>query len=248
MPKSAAIERRVLPVGAVVVALVVLLSWPAAVGAQSAEGDDPLRTVTVGGLGQADVEPDQAVVRVGVTTRGGSAKATSRRSSSRMSSVLEALRDLGVDAADLKTTKIEMRPYRQRDRNGEVTETGWVVSNQVKVTVRDIAQTGDVIDAAVAAGANDLKGVNFRASDPSTARSEARAAAVVAAEAAASELAEAAGVEVLGVLSIVEGGVARSGIQLASSAAESAIFAASTPIEPGTIDIRVSVTIVYEVG
>ena len=106
-----------------------------------------------------------------------------------MSSALRALRDLGLDDADLKTTSVEMRPYRQRDRNGEVTGSGWVVSNQVKVTVRDIARTGDVIDAAVAAGANDLNGVNFRASDSTAARSEARAAAVVAADPAANELA-----------------------------------------------------------
>ena len=167
-----------------------------------------------------------------------------------MSSALRALRDLGLDDADLKTTSVEMRPYRQRDRNGEVTGSGWVVSNQVKVTVRDIARTGDVIDAAVAAGANDLNGVNFRASDSTAARSEARAAAVVAAEAAATELAEAAGVEVLGVLSIVEGGANVVGITLDSGAfaAESGARASSTPIEPGTIDIRASVTAVYEVG
>ena len=247
------VQRRTVPVVGLALAMALaagmLAAWPVAVGAQAGLPDDQQRTVTVNGLGQSSVEPDQAVVRVGVNIRGGSAKAVSRRAAARMSAVLDALRDLGIDEADLKTTRVSMRPYRERS-NGQVTDTGWVVNNRVTVIVRDLTQTGDVIDAAVGAGANDLDGVTFRASDASAARSEARAAAVVAAEAAAGELAEAAGVEILGVLSIVEGAAgdpwARRDVAL--FAAETAGPAYDTPIEPGVIDVRVTVNAVYQVG
>lgn len=243
------IERRSAPVLGLVLVTVLVLVWPGSAAAQAEVADDQLRTVTVSGLGQTSVDPDQAVVRVGVDIRGGSAKAVSKRAANRMSTVLDALRELGIDEADLKTTRVSMRPFRER-RNGEVIDSGWVVNNRVRVTVRDIDQTGDVIDAAVAAGANDLDGVSFRASDPSAALSEARAEAVGAAEAAATELADAAGIEVRGVLSIVEGdaGDARAFRLATPFVAESAAPAYDTPIEPGSIDIRVTVTAVYQVG
>jgi uncharacterized protein YggE len=243
------VERRLALVPGLVLVAVLVLTWPGSVQAQAEVADDQLRTVTVSGLGQTSVDPDQAVVRVGVNIRASSAKAVSKRAANRMSAVLDALRELGIDDADLKTTRVSMRPYRERG-NGEAVASGWVVNNRVKVTVHDIDQTGDVIDAAVAAGANDLAGVSFRASDPSAAVSEARARAVVAAEAAATELAEAAGVEILGVLSIVEGnaGDARAFRMAMPYAAESAAPVYDTPIEPGSIDIRVTVNSVYQVG
>ena len=247
IPATRAAMRRPVTVLETCLALVVASS-----GADEAETEtavEPLRTITVSGVGQTEIEPDQAVVRLGVITRGQSAKAVSRRSAARMSSVLEAVRDEGIDPADIKTTRIDLSPFRRRNQETDQVSTGWQVVNQVKATV-PVEQAGDVIDAAIAAGANDLDGVRFRASDPSAAVSAARVAAVGSARAAADELAAAAGEEVLRVLSIVEGDANvsrayRNGPQLL---AESAVFAASAPIEPGMIDVSSSVVVTYEIG
>lgn len=248
MSKPAAMKWRAMPAVAGAAALSMVLSWPGAVDAQADTTAEPMRTVAVSAVGTSEVEPDEAVVRVGVTARAAGAKAASRRAATRMDSVLAALRDLGIDEADIRTTQLELRPYRRRDRQSDEVVSGWLVENKVRVTLRDIAITGEVIDAAIAAGANDIEGVRFRASDSSVARGEARSAAVAAAEAAARELADAAGVEVLGVLSMVEGSAGSVPTSYRLYAAESVALAASTPIEPGTIDVAVTVTAVYEIG
>ena len=164
-----------------------------------------------------------------------------------MDSVIESLQESGIEEADIKTTRLELRQVRQRDRETREVTVRWQVRNRVKATIRDIDSTGDTIDAAIAAGATVSIGCSSARPIPSAALAEAREAAVASAAVTASQLASAADVAVAGVLSIVEGGFYggfdESGLRRFSE--DSRPRLASTPIQPGMIDIEVTVYIEY---
>ena len=231
----------------IVLPLALVLAAPGVATAQG-EATEPIRTVVVAGAGQASAEPDEAVIRLGVNARAQTAKAAMRRAARSMDAVIDALQEAGVAGQDIKTTRLDLRQFRQR-QDGEVVATGWQVSNQVRATIRDIEATSDAIDAAVAAGATDVDSVHFRASDASDAVAQARVMAVEDAAIAAETLAGAGGLEVVGVLRMVEGGASLpSALRFRGDTAASPEAYFSTPIEPGLVDVSVSVTVEYEVG
>lgn len=233
---------------AAVVGLVLVIVAPGMVAAQS-EASGPLRTIVVAGAGTVSLEPDEAVVRVGVDTRAPSAKAAMRKAARQMDSVIAALRDAGVEQEDIKTVRLDLDQFRERNARNDVVERGWRVSNQVRATIRDIDATSDAIDAAVASGATRIDSVRFRASDDAEALARARVAAIESAATAASTMAEASGLEVLGVLTIVQGDASVPDARLTRQrfSAPEALYAA-TPIEPGLVDVTARVTVEYEIG
>lgn len=235
----------------IIVALLVLgfgLMGPGVIAVQAQDPAPDPRTISASGVGQSEVEPDEAVIQLGVTARAASAQAASARAAAAMDGVIGSLQDSGVEEADIKTTRLELRQVRQRDKETRDVTVRWQVRNRVKATIRDIDATGDTIDAAIAAGATNLDRLQFRASDPSDALAEAREEAVAAAALTASQLAAAAGVEVVGVRSMVEGSPGsfdRSGLPYFSRESSSRSQSAATPIQPGTLDIEVTVYVEY---
>ena len=103
----------------------------------------------------------------------------------------------------------------------------------------------DVIDGALAAGATTLNGITFRVDDPSAAEAQARVAAMQDARAKADQLAKAAGVSITGVASITEQSENVPVPVPYFAAAGGADKAASTPVQAGTNEVDVSVSVVY---
>jgi uncharacterized protein YggE len=234
---------------AAIVALGVVVAGPGEAGAQEPAGTEPLRTISVAGTGHAEIEPDEAQIQLGVTVRGTTAEGVSRKAAARMNAVIDSLLDAGIEESDIKTTRLELRQYRQRNRETGKAKTSWLLSNRVRATARDIDSIGDVVDAAIAAGATNLDRLRFGASEPSAALGEAREEAVAMASTAASQLASAAGVEVVGVLSITDGSASNAPSERRASADSLELHAlSSTPIEPGMLDISVTVYIEYQIG
>jgi uncharacterized protein YggE len=196
-----------LGVGAGVVASALLLAGPASVTVLAQTQDaDPIGSIAVAGVGHAEVEPDQATVRLGVTVRGLTAEQATSRAAEVMSSVIASLEASGIEADDIQTTRLDLdRVIRRDPETGLRVPVGWAVQNRVRATIEEIERSGVIIDAAIAAGATDVESVEFFARDPSAAVAEAREEAVAAAALGASQLASAAGVEVGDVLSISEG-------------------------------------------
>ena len=229
-----------------IVGLSLALAAPMAVTAQADVVDQP-RTIIVSGTGQASVEPDEAVVRLGVDVRGPDADAAMRRAARRMDAVIAALQDAGVEASDIRTVYLDLSQYRQRNDDREVVERGWRVSNRIRATVRDIERTSAAIDAAVGAGATAIDSIRFRASDPSEAIAQARVAAIESAAVAASTLAQASGLEVLGVIRIVEGDAGQPAF-FSPWVGDTAGGESYLSVEPGLVDVSSRVTVEYELG
>ena len=95
---------------------------------------------------------------------------------------------------DIQTTNFSIYPQQQYDNNGKMTGIIYVVDNTVYVTVRDLTKLGDLLDASVTAGANNINSISFDVADKTAALSQARLAAVADARKQADELTGATGV------------------------------------------------------
>ena len=217
--------------------------------AQSDGSDDTLRTLTVSGTGRVNAVPDVADVSLGVFEQAKEAAEASQQAAVSMDSVVQALLAMGIDEKDIQTTSISLNA--RYDWNKDPAEiVGWDASNLVNVTVRDIETVGDVVDAVVESGANQINGISFRVEAPTEAQMLARTAAVEDARTKADQLAADAGVEIVGIVSISEsGGQQPQPIYMArEEMAFAADAAAATPVLPGEVELSVNVSIQYEIA
>lgn len=150
--------------------------------------------------------PDLAVIQAGVVTQAATAGDAMRQNSTRMATVLAALRRAGIAERDIQTSSISLSPQYRYAQNEPPVITGYQASNQVTVRFRDIAKSGTILDALVSQGANNISGPNLTIDKPEAALDEARTAAVATARARAELYAKAAGLRVDRILSISESG------------------------------------------
>ena len=206
------------------------------------------RTVTVSGSGKVYLTPDIAYITIGVHTEGENAAEAVAENNAQAQKVIDALKAEGIAEKDIQTTNFSIYPQQEYDTEGKPTgKIKYIVDNSVFVTVRDITQVGDVLDATVKAGANSISGIQFDVADKTAALSEAREAAVADAKVKAEELASAAGVTLGEVQTISEytsgGPQPMYDMRAAAPMAE----AASVPVQAGQMLLTIEVSIVYEI-
>jgi uncharacterized protein YggE len=177
--------------------------------APSSTGQEPPRTITVVGTGKVSLVPDIAQVNVGAEARADSVSEAKAEVDRQMVAINAALEEMGIDEKDIQTSHYSIHYERELGPvmpEGPMVEgqEGYRVSNIVRVTVRNVEKAGDVVDAAVEAGANQVHGVSFTVSDESRWQAQAREKAMADAEARAAELAGLAGVELGAVQSVSE--------------------------------------------
>lgn len=208
----------------------------------------PEHTVTVTGIGEVSVAPDVADVVIGVSVQKPTVKEAQSAAATAMSAAIAAVKKDGVADKDIVTVDVSLNPvYDYGSGNSVPRLVGQSFSNTVKVTVRDLTGLGAVIDDSIAAGATTVQGVSFRLNDPKTVEAQARQLAMTDARTKADALASASGVQVKGVGSIAEV-TTSSPIMYASGTLDKAALSASTPIQTGTTDTQIQVTVSYLIG
>jgi uncharacterized protein YggE len=193
--------------------------------------------ITVTGDGTVNATPDQASFDFGVTTQGTTAAEALSRNNSEARSIIDALKNAGIDASDIQTTQVSLWP--QTSSNGN-TIVGYQASNSVQVTA-SLVKSGALVDAAVGAGANNVDGPNLDTADKSSLYGEALKKAIADAKVKAQAIADGAGLTLGAVVKVQEG--ENSAPPVPMFAAEKA--AAAVPIEAGTQQIQASVTVTY---
>jgi uncharacterized protein YggE len=212
--------------------------------------DEPTSTgtIVVSGTGRVAVQPDVADLRLGVTVAKPTVEAARGEAAATMDAILRAVDGAGVARADVRTAMLSVQPrYDYRDGRAPVL-TGYEIANVVEVSVRDLSALGDVIDATLTAGATSMDALSFRLADPRPAEREARRQAMAEARARADVLAEAAGVTVKGVSDIVEGQPMRPPGPVAKAQRMALAADAGTPVEAGTLEVAVTVSVTYRAG
>lgn len=167
------------------------------------------RVITVVGQGSARVAPDIAQVSVGADTVADTVSDAVKESNSRMDAILSALKALGIAEKDIQTQNYSISVEQVGvapglEGGGTPAKPRYRVTNMVNVTIRELGKVGNVLDAVVEAGANNIWGVSFSVDDTKAALTEARGKAVADAQARARELAGLSGVELGSIVSVSE--------------------------------------------
>lgn len=238
-----------------VMALLGLWSALAACPVAAAEAAGALNepTLTVTGHGESYATPDLAVVRVGATAQADEAAAAQASVNKVVQATVARLKAIGIDAKQLSTATVTLSPMysgQEPRRPGEAPPpphvVGYQASNSIRVEVTDIQRVGEVIDAAVKAGANQIEGVSFELKDQGAARASALQRAVSDAEMKAKVIAEAMRVRLDTVAEVNEGGVQPiyPQPQMRTMLAQDV----GSPIEPGQVRVNATVTVRYRIA
>lgn len=202
-------------------------------------------TVTVLGHGSVTMKPDVASLNVGVSVTKPELAAAQNEATTVMTRVLAAIRAAGVLYDDIQTSYYNVYAITKYDETGNAAGiSGYQVSNQVQVMVRDLDAVNALLEDVVTAGANMIHGVTFGIADPTAAKSQARAEAVADAKTRAEELATSAGMTLGEIISMSEG-VLQGAVYYGD---EGAGGAGGGPIESGSLEVTVDVQVTYELA
>lgn len=199
-------------------------------------------------LEEVDAAPDMVTVSAGVSSEAPTAVEALRQNSRAMRAVIDRIKSLGVAERDIQTSSINLNArYDYDQQRQEQIFRGYRASNRVTVKLREIDETGEVLDALVVAGATDLNGPVFGLENDERAKVAARRAALQRAEAQAREYASLAGYSNVRLLEISESVQGRSGPQpIVVTGSRLKAMDESAPVEPGTISTGVSISVKYE--
>jgi uncharacterized protein len=229
----------------------------------------PIQGITVEGFGDASGQPNLARVNVGVEARAATADAAITEANARMAQVMNALKQLGIQTQDLRTTSLALhferyaepppRPLEEapppKGKPGAPTtapvqppapkqEGVYRAQNMVEIKIRQLDQAGRVLSAATSAGANQLFGIQFDIEDTKPLEQEARTKAFADAKKKAESLAQLAGVKLGPPLSISEG--ARGGpVMPMGGQVMMRAEAADVPVERGELTVTTTVSVVF---
>lgn len=204
--------------------------------------------LTVSAEARAQRPPDLAVMNAGVTTNAASAAGAMQLNAQRMQGVIAALRRADVAERDIQTSGLTLHPQYDYREQQPPRLTGYQATNQVEVRLRELDRVGVVLDALVAAGANQVSGPSFQLDDPDRALDSARVEAVRKARERAELYAKALGMRVARVLQVSEASAGPPPPypmpMMRQAAMESAD--ASTPVAPGEVRLTTTVTMLFE--
>ena len=205
------------------------------------------RSVTVSGHGKVTVKPDTASLSLGVSVTASKANDALRQAATKADTLIKVLTSAGVSKDDIATSGVSL--YPQYDNTGR-TIRGYSASNSMTVTIRKLGDAGTIIDAAAALVGNEINigGISFYVNDTEAVLGAARAAAITNAKARADQYAGAANAKVGAVMTISEVSSPVTGpIYYKMAPADLAgATPSSTPVSPGTQDLTIDVTVVYE--
>lgn len=232
---------------ATVAAAVGLLALTGCASGSSGPSGTQPTGISAQGAGKVTGTPDTLTVVLGVQTQATEAQAALQDNSRRATALIDTLKSKGVAAEDIRTSELSVSPTWAPGGTGI---NGYQVTNQVTATLHDITQAGAVIDAAASATGDAIRvqQTSFAISDDSDLRSEARSRAVRQAQEQARQMADAAGVTLGKVRSIVEvpptPGVPNP--YMMRNPGDMAL-ADAVPVEAGSQELTVHVAVTYDI-
>lgn len=229
----------------VVVALAVLTAGSAI--AQTSDRTGARQpSITVAGTGESRGKPDFAQVQVGVVTEAVTAAEALRKNNEAISQLIVMMRKRGIEDRDYQTTQFNVSPRYKYDKTQQDPPriTGYQVTNEVHVKVRNLTALGAFLDETVSLGANQIRGISFGVAEPAKLMDEARKKALADAQHRAQVYAEAAGLKIGKPIRIDE----QSGHPVPYPVARmDAAAGSAVPIATGEQTFSVTVTVSYAI-
>jgi len=231
------------------VVVVLLLPIPASFAQPLAERPRP-PSITVNREATIAADPDQAQIDVGVITQARSAPDASKDNAERLARVLAEVKKLLGRGDEVKTSGYALTPNYRYPQGGKPEIVGYTASNILRIKTAKLDEVGKMIDAAMQSGANNVNRLVFTLKDEEAARLDALRQATAKAKAKAEAIAASLGLKIVKIASVTEGERSFQPILRAAPMARADALAAQapTPVEPGTVDVRSTVSLTAEVG
>lgn len=209
-------------------------------------GGSPTTGITVTGKGTVTGTPDTLTVSMSATATGKTIDDALAKANKTQNAVVFALKNSGVGASDIQTSSMSIQP----NYSNKGLPSGYVVYEGITVKIHGLGKAGSILSAAVAAGGDDVRvdNVYVAIDDTDPLKGQARASAVADAKQRADQYAAAAGVKVGAVQTITESVASSAYPYAVPQAYDARSAAASVPIQAGTQDVVVTVTITYAVA
>jgi uncharacterized protein len=131
----------------------------------------------VTGEGAVFAVPDRAMVTVGVITENQNLSAAQKENTDKTAAIINSLLALGIPHSDIQTAVYRIEPQYNYE-NGQQVFRGYKVEHQLQVTVKDLSKLGQVIEQAVASGANFVSSIQFTIANPDSFYNQALASAI----------------------------------------------------------------------
>lgn len=234
---------------AVIVAAWLLVAGGGVAGAQAAgPAEAAFPTITVTGTGEVAAAPDRAQVSLGAVVETRQAADAQGQLAQILQRVLKAIKALEIADEKIRTagatlTPVYSQPKPKQDPEPEGPRiVGYRATNSVRVQLDDLDRVGAVIDAGIAAGANQLSHLSFELREDLPHRKQALTLAAREARVKAEAIAAALDLQLGEVLEVREDGAQASYPVERRFAAPAA---AGTPIQPGQVQVSAAVTIRY---
>lgn len=205
-------------------------------------------TITVDGDGEIVAAPDLATINLGVQTENKEVAAAQKENTDKMNKIIEAIKAQGVKPVDIQTANYQISPqYDYRDGSSKL--RGYIVTQNLTLSIRDLSKLGRILEIAGSLGANQVGGLNFTVDKPEMLKNEARDKAIANAKDKAEALATSLGVRLGAIRSFNENGF-NPPIMFSKMEALGIGGGGDVPapaIEQGSLEINSHVTIVYEI-
>jgi uncharacterized protein YggE len=199
----------------------------------------------ISATGEVTRVPDLALVGAGVLTRAPTAAAAIAQNAAQLDRVRAALRRAGVAERDIQTSSLSLNPDFAYEQNQPPRLIAYQASHQLSVRLRDVRSAGRILDALVAAGANQVSGPTLQVDRPEPALDEARTRALAVGRQRADLYARSLGLRVVRLLSVSEGARLDGPVPMAALRAEAG-KAADTSLAPGEQQLSVTLQMSFE--
>jgi len=208
------------------------------------------KTIAISGTGEVVLVPDMAYINVGIHTEAGDVTTAVNENNRQAKKITEAIIEMGVAEKYIQTSNFNVYSMNRYDDMSNIVGTNYAVDNTLYIIVRDLPKLSEILDASLAAGANQIYGINFDINNRAAALTQARDLAIKDAQAKAQSVADTAGVQLGEIqnISVINtsyvqpmSGYGRGGGMVADSAA-------SVPVSAGQIVITANADLTYSFG
>jgi hypothetical protein len=218
--------------------------------AQAQQISDRPRTpsITVTGEATISAEPDQAEIDIGVVTQAKTAPDASKENAERLARVLAEVKKQLGKGDEVKTAGYSLAPNYRYPQGGKPEIVGYTASNTLRIKTTNLNIVGRLIDSAMQAGANNVNRLVFTLKDELAAQLGALKMASAKAKLKAEAVASSLGLKIVRVAAVNEGERTVQPIYRDRQVMAARAEAAPTPVEPGTVEVRSTVSMTVEVS
>ena len=207
--------------------------------------------IHVNGSGKISVEPDTAIMTLGVESKGETSESTQRKNTIDIKKLIDALKAEGIKKEDIKTQWFNIYPEYDYSTPGDRKQLGFKASHTLEVKVRDLDDVTEIIEVATKAGADNVNNIRYIIEDKEAAINEARTLAIKDARAKADKLAKALGIKVGSVINVSEysdSGITPLYMENRGAAMMDAKSSTDNVFNPGKVEVRLDVNISYAIN